>query len=87
MEEFLDEPIQTWYAARGIPYRRGYLLYGTPGAGKSSFILSIVGQFGLDIYTLQISGISDSKLLKLSAELLPHCHSPRWTPRMMRRDN
>lgn len=24
-----------WYADRGIPHRRGYLLYGKPGSGKS----------------------------------------------------
>lgn len=42
MEEFLDEPTQ-WYAARGIPYQRGYLLFGPPGTGKSSFSLSIAG--------------------------------------------
>jgi chaperone BCS1 len=73
MEEFLDEPTQRWYAARGIPYQRGYLLFGPPGTGKSSFSLSIAGQFDLDIYTLQLSGTSDSKLMKLFAELLPHC--------------
>ncbi len=27
-----------WYADRGVPYRRGYLLYGPPGCGKSSFV-------------------------------------------------
>jgi chaperone BCS1 len=26
---------------KGIPYRRGYLLYGPPGSGKSSFIQSL----------------------------------------------
>ncbi|KAJ6078258.1 hypothetical protein N7467_008011 [Penicillium canescens] len=73
VEEFLDEPTQRWYAARGIAYRRGYLLFGPPGTGKSSFSLSIAGQFDLDIYTLQLSGISNSKLTKLFSELPPHC--------------
>lgn len=27
---------ENWYAKRGIPWRRGYLLYGTPGSGKTS---------------------------------------------------
>lgn len=27
--EFLDS--EQWYAHHGIPYRRGYLLYGPPG--------------------------------------------------------
>ena len=30
-----------WYNERGIPYRRGYLLYGPPGSGKSSFIQAL----------------------------------------------
>lgn len=33
-QEFLNDP--AFYEERGIPYRRGYLLYGVPGAGKSS---------------------------------------------------
>ncbi|KAI9323306.1 hypothetical protein BX666DRAFT_1846765 [Dichotomocladium elegans] len=31
-KEFLVS--EQWYSNRGIPYRRGYLLYGTPGSGR-----------------------------------------------------
>jgi chaperone BCS1 len=31
-----------WYAQSGIPYRRGYLLYGPPGCGKTSFCQALV---------------------------------------------
>ncbi|VEL20081.1 unnamed protein product [Protopolystoma xenopodis] len=34
---------QQWYTQRGIPYRRGYLLHGPPGCGKSSFITALAG--------------------------------------------
>lgn len=34
-----------WYMDRGIPYRRGYLLYGPPGCGKSSFITALAGNY------------------------------------------
>jgi len=37
-----------WYALRGIPYRRGYLLYGPPGCGKSSFITALAGESLVD---------------------------------------
>lgn len=44
-----------WYSQRGIPYRRGYLLYGPPGCGKTSFIKAISGKIGYDIYEMQLS--------------------------------
>ncbi|KAL3467349.1 BCS1 N terminal-domain-containing protein [Aspergillus heterothallicus] len=40
IEEYLDSRTQTWYSNRGIPYRRGYLLHGPPGAGKTSLTLT-----------------------------------------------
>lgn len=45
--KFLDS--QEWYTRRGIPYRRGYLLYGPPGSGKTSFVQVLAGELGLDI--------------------------------------
>ena len=32
--EFLSA--ESWYTKRGIPWKRGYLLHGSPGTGKSS---------------------------------------------------
>ncbi|KAJ3557024.1 hypothetical protein NM688_g1697 [Phlebia brevispora] len=56
-----------WYADRGIPYRRGYLLYGPPGSGKSSFIQALAGSLGYDICLLNLSerGLADDKLIHL----------------------
>ncbi|EGE08382.1 hypothetical protein TEQG_07492 [Trichophyton equinum CBS 127.97] len=73
IEGFLDEKTRSWYANRGIPYRRGYLLYGPPGTGKSSFSLSVAGKFELDIYVLNLSGIDDSRLSSLFANLPSRC--------------
>ncbi|KAM7303030.1 putative chaperone bcs1 [Ixodes scapularis] len=36
VRDFIANP--KWYTDRGIPYRRGYLLHGPPGCGKSSFM-------------------------------------------------
>lgn len=41
VKEFIGN--QQWYMERGIPYRRGYLLHGPPGCGKSSFITALAG--------------------------------------------
>ena len=41
VKEFMSN--QKWYVDRGIPYRRGYILYGPPGCGKSSYIYALAG--------------------------------------------
>jgi chaperone BCS1 len=53
-----------WYMDRGIPYRRGYLLHGPPGSGKSSFISALAGQLDYNIALLNLSerGLTDDRL-------------------------
>ena len=53
-----------WYHDRGIPYRRGYLLHGPPGTGKSSFIQALAGELDYDIAVLNLSerGLTDDRL-------------------------
>ncbi|ODV63638.1 bifunctional AAA family ATPase chaperone/translocase BCS1 [Ascoidea rubescens DSM 1968] len=53
-----------WYFKRGIPYRRGYLLYGPPGSGKTSFIQSLAGYLDYNICILNLSenNLTDDRL-------------------------
>ncbi|KAJ2782063.1 Complex III assembly protein translocase and chaperone [Coemansia javaensis] len=53
-----------WYDDRGIPYRRGYLLHGPPGSGKTSFIQALAGELGYNICILNLSerGLTDDRL-------------------------
>ncbi|KZS94747.1 P-loop containing nucleoside triphosphate hydrolase protein [Sistotremastrum niveocremeum HHB9708] len=66
---------EDWYAERGIPYRRGYLLYGVPGSGKTSLIHSLAGELGLDIYVVSLSskGMSDNTLTTLMGHVPQRC--------------
>lgn len=43
-----------WYADRGVPWRRGYLLHGPPGTGKSSAIRAIASEMELGLAMLDI---------------------------------
>lgn len=66
---------EKWYADRGIPFRRGYLLHGVPGSGKSSLIHAIAGELMLDIYVVSLSSswISDATLTTLMGRVPSRC--------------
>ncbi|CAI4059064.1 bifunctional AAA family ATPase chaperone/translocase BCS1 SKDI_04G5860 [Saccharomyces kudriavzevii IFO 1802] len=53
-----------WYSDRGIPYRRGYLLYGPPGSGKTSFIQALAAELDYNICILNLSenNLTDDRL-------------------------
>ncbi|PRP74265.1 hypothetical protein PROFUN_12012 [Planoprotostelium fungivorum] len=69
IETFLQA--KEWYVARGLPYRRGYLLYGPPGCGKSSSLFSIAGHFQMNICVLSLNGanMNDHALGRLMQSL------------------
>lgn len=66
---------EKWYADRGIPFRRGYLLHGVPGSGKSSLIHALAGQLQLDIYVISLSAswVSDNTLTTLMGRVPARC--------------
>ena len=53
-----------WYTDVGIPYRRGYLLHGPPGCGKTSFCQALAGALKLDLcmLTLADKNLDDTSL-------------------------
>lgn len=53
-----------WYVARGVPWRRGYLLHGPPGTGKSSAIRAVASELelGLSILDLGRRSLTDDGL-------------------------
>lgn len=62
LKDFMNSGL--WYHQRGIPYRRGYLLYGPPGSGKTSFIQALAGELDYNICLLNISekNLTDDRL-------------------------
>nr|CCC94042.1 putative ATP-dependent chaperone [Trypanosoma congolense IL3000] len=55
------------YMSLGIPWRRGYLFEGSPGTGKTSFIVALASELSLPIYLLSLQShqLDDAALIKL----------------------
>jgi chaperone BCS1 len=68
MERVIDDlqwfrTAEAWYNQRGIPYRRGYLLSGPPGTGKTSMIMAMAYRMELPLYYLNYGAVvSDNEL-------------------------
>jgi chaperone BCS1 len=62
-----------WYQQHSVPYRRGYLLYGPPGNGKSSLIFSICSELNYRVCVMNLTrgGLDDQGLLDSMASLPP----------------
>ncbi|KAI2641287.1 P-loop containing nucleoside triphosphate hydrolase protein [Xylaria nigripes] len=73
IERYLDPQRRQFYGEHGIPYRRGYLLHGPPGCGKSSLSLALAGFFGLDLYIVNLSSVYGNQLVILFSMLPARC--------------
>ncbi|KAF8329373.1 uncharacterized protein EI90DRAFT_2997066, partial [Cantharellus anzutake] len=64
-KDFMDS--EAWYGQRGIPWQRGWLLYGVPGSGKTSIIQALAGELGINIYVVSLAkrGLDDGNLSEL----------------------
>lgn len=58
---------KSWYIARSIPWRRGYLLYGPPGTGKTSVIKAIASELDLNLSIVNLAAerLDDQQLCTL----------------------
>ena len=75
MKEYLHPRTKKWYSNRGIPYRRGYLLHGPPGTGKTSLCFALAGVLQLRIYVANLNSknMTEDTLSTLFRDLPPRC--------------
>lgn len=58
------------YTRRALTFKRGFLMYGEPGTGKTSIISYIAQKHGLNLYVLNSESIS--KFGKIAASVKPN---------------
>jgi len=61
------------YNFLNIPYRRGYLLEGPPGTGKSSLILALASHFNLPTYALSVAKMDGENLESAMTDCTTPC--------------
>jgi SpoVK/Ycf46/Vps4 family AAA+-type ATPase len=70
---------ERWYAQKGIPYKRGYILHGPPGTGKTSIIKAIANEYNLPIFSIDLSSLgSNNDLIQLVTEINYYVQDGRY---------
>lgn len=74
-QRFLRPSTREHYRTRGIAYRRGVLLHGPSGTGKTSLSFALAGKFGLSIHCISLSDatLTDIDLGNLFSQLPDPC--------------
>ncbi|CAN6203301.1 unnamed protein product [Urochloa humidicola] len=55
---------EEYYARVGKAWKRGYLLHGPPGTGKSSMVAAMANHLGYDIYDVELTSVSTNNDLR-----------------------
>lgn len=59
LKHWLDS--EKWYIEKRIPWRRGWLLFGVPGTGKTSVVRAIAEDFDLPVFVFDLATMSNKE--------------------------
>lgn len=70
VDQFMND--EAIYGMRGLPYKRGYILHGEPGTGKTSLIKAVANEYQLPIFIIDLSIIRSNDFLVKSVSSINH---------------
>lgn len=68
LEQWLGH--EKWFRSKSIPWRRGWLLHGVPGTGKSTLVRALGMSFDLPVFIFDLAGMTNDDLVKSWDEMM-----------------
>jgi SpoVK/Ycf46/Vps4 family AAA+-type ATPase len=62
-----------WYISRGIPYKKGILLYSKPGCGKSSLLLALAKDLDFPLHIFDLSSMNNEDFVQKWNDISSTC--------------
>ena len=61
---------QGWYRSKKIPWRRGWIVHGKPGSGKTLLLKCLAQDLGLPVYSFDLPSMSNEEFVSFWSEAM-----------------